>query len=47
MENKRMLSTQEAVVGETEGGPGPSHGLTPSTAQDLGGSKAALHRPGL
>jgi hypothetical protein len=31
MENQRMLSTQEAVVGGTEGGPGPT-GVPPTTA---------------
>ena len=39
MENQRMLSTQEAVVGGTEGGPGPT-GVPPTTAaaEGAGGS---------
>ena len=31
MDNQRMLSSQEAVVGGTEGGPGPT-GFPPTTA---------------
>jgi len=39
MENQRMLSTQEAMVGGTEGGPGPT-GVPPTTtaAEGAGGS---------
>ena len=39
MDNQRMLSTQEAVVGGTEGGPGPT-GVPPTTAaaEGAGGS---------
>ena len=39
MKNQRMLSTQEAVVGGTEGGPGPT-GVPPTTAaaEGAGGS---------
>jgi hypothetical protein len=39
MENHRMLGTPEAVVGGTEGGPGPT-GVPPTTAaaEGAGGS---------
>ena len=39
MENQKMLSTQEAVVGGMEGGPGPT-GVPPTTAaaEGAGGS---------
>jgi hypothetical protein len=46
MENQRMLSTQEAVVGGTEGGPGPT-GVPPTTAaaEGAGGSGPGVSRP--
>jgi len=46
MENQRMLSTQEAVVGGTEGGPGPT-GVPPATAaapSARGGSAPLIDR---
>ena len=39
MENQRMLSTQEAVVGGTEGGPGPT-GVPPTTAAAAGAGES-------
>jgi len=39
MENQRMLSTQEAVVGGTEGGPGPT-GVPPTTAAAEGAGRS-------
>ena len=37
MDNQRMLTAEEAVVGGTEGGPGPT-GFSPTAAAGAGGS---------
>jgi hypothetical protein len=44
MENHRMLGTAEAVVGGTEGGPGPT-GVPTTTAAAVGGGGQPFRVP--